>query len=65
MREMRARAAALELLRAVKFSILKRRMFAYQHETSRGMCQRVRIAMAVPLHPALLMPTNPNNGIDP
>ena len=46
-----ARAQALELLRAVQIRDPEKRMAAYPHELSGGMCQRVMIAMAIRLQP--------------
>jgi len=47
---LKARDEALQLLRASKSAIPKRRMSAYPHELSGGMCQRVMIAMAISCH---------------
>ena len=55
---------ALNLLRAVQIRDPERRMNAYPHELSGGMCQRAMIAIAISCNPSLLIADEPTTGLD-
>jgi oligopeptide/dipeptide ABC transporter ATP-binding protein len=55
---------ALELLHRVGFSDPQRILSAFPHELSGGMLQRVMIAMALLMHPALIIADEPTTALD-
>jgi len=64
MSKKQAAEEALELLRAVQIRDPEKRMAAYPHELSGGMCQRVMIAIAISCAPKLLIADEPTTGLD-
>ncbi len=58
------RARVLALLNDVLIRDPERRLRAYPHELSGGMCQRIMIAMAIACEPALLIADEPTTGLD-
>src|SRR5258707_5598946 len=59
-----ARQRALELLDMVGMPDAARRLGAYPHQLSGGMCQRVMIAMAIACHPSVLIADEPTTALD-
>jgi peptide/nickel transport system ATP-binding protein len=64
MSKQQAAEEALQLLRAVQIRDPEKRMAAYPHELSGGMCQRVMIAIAISCAPKLLIADEPTTGLD-
>ncbi len=63
-RRAEAVALAVGLLRSVGIPDPARRLTAYPHELSGGMCQRLILALAIAHSPSLMLVDEPTNGLD-